>query len=360
MALWVSAFDKNTVAMAQNKKISRGGETRARGSMSTDAFGMKNEDYFSSPFKNVNDVGDKLVENGFDGLIIGGPDYIPIGKVDRFPVVALRVAESMESSRHLFNEYALITAIDLSSSEFHANAFVERRSITVERDLENNPPPPGRVTDGGATDLFTSLSMPKQIGDYLVTVILLDKTSNRIRVRVGPSELEHDISKFEKTLRSSREKVGLKGRRVTAEKSFRFAQESNSPSIPVEQGIVLKTDTQWMEKDKAGIVSVYGSYNLANPHNRTPGATSTPTGVEITTTPLSLLATGTHARGAWVLEMDLPISKEARNSNAEFLTGFFTLRLAQSDGLKGNHPYYFRAFSGSQVSDPVEATLPTK
>ena len=66
---------------------------------------------FSKPMKDFTQIGSRLEDEGFDALAIGGPRFIPIRPGAGFPLAIMNVTDARDASLHLFDDYAIVTAM---------------------------------------------------------------------------------------------------------------------------------------------------------------------------------------------------------------------------------------------------------
>lgn len=91
----LAGFRASVMANTPNGKALRNEEPGTGNLMVEDLLSMDNDsDYFHSPLKNIGAIRDRLEEEGFEGLIIGGPSKVP-SEGERFPIVAIRATDAL-------------------------------------------------------------------------------------------------------------------------------------------------------------------------------------------------------------------------------------------------------------------------
>lgn len=321
--------------------------------MNKDVFGMSDEDFFAEPLIVSPDVGDGLIESGFYGLRIDGPERVELDKRSVFPLVTVRVAESMDASRWLFKEFAVLTAMDLVSGTLHAAFYIEQKSVKAPRDLEKNPPPPGSVARSASADLFKRLRIPRTASEYLVTVVLLDKISNRIRVKVGESGILRDNAAFKMEIGK---RIPDKFPRI--EVPERRNRQDGKPQVsevdvPQESGIEGRVELRSVAQGNELEPWLQLAYRLPflgkelKGYNDSVDAGMTPVSIE-------LLATGTRNPSPWVRHLAHSGIRNRVAGEEAVIEGRMDIRLADLGGLQGNQIYYLYAFAGEWMSSPIK------
>lgn len=343
------------MAMARNKNVSpRDAKTEVRGPMKTDVFGLKNEDYFNSPLKNLSAVREKLEDEEFEGLLLGGPDYVPLTKDAKFPVVVLQATDAREAALHAFSDYTLLTAMDIRLNRFYVQMAMEQKYVKRERDPNQPLPEPGRSTDGGAAELFARLDMPKTEGEYLVTALLLHNVSNRLPIKVGHPDLEKNPKRFEEML-SAQHSLSDPSSKAEPVHFASMKREALSPAIPEVAGIALVVEPRSIHRDTKKPAMVFASYNL--PLDFVPSAgerEADKSGFERAS--VYFLSTGSSNPRPFLKKLVLSATVENRKPGEASLRGYFSIELHQIGRIgKGRNHLY--AFSGREMSGPVEIDL---
>jgi hypothetical protein len=316
--------------------------------MQKDVFGMDNQDYFTDPGKGFSDVGYRMADAGQQGLLLGGPEYVAYDKDARFPVSCLNVAESLPLRDHDLPSYALVAAVNTATGAFYADNLVEQKFKKEKMDPNASLPPPGISFDGSAGNLFARLEIPRHSAEYLITGILLDRSSNRIRIRVGSEAARTDADKFAAEVEESAKaattlRKPLRTRRVN--------QEPQSPPLPGVPGINAAIAVPPKKPfDPQDPLALYVSYKLPQPPVKAGGKPATELSFHI-------LATGTRVPTPGVERAVVPILPANRAADGT-VQGFFSVDVNEGDFLEGNQTYSFYLFSGEQLGSVPKVELP--
>lgn len=349
--LAISCVSNCTAKELKTKRPPISSENKAGVVMTKDVFGLKNDDYFDSPMKKIEEIRDRLEDENKRIILAGGPAYIPIDKVSKFPLSAIRVTESLDASTHLFKEFAIVTAMDISTDQLFVDMLVEQKFVKSQRDPKDNPPPPGKRSDGGALDLFSRKIVPKSGGEFLNTVILLDLKSNRVHTRIGSSSLENDPENFEVSLKMHRLESNAIHHTDRIYKSDNHASQNIVPPIPPETGISIRVEPNSTASIGKSPIMLYVSYNLPIRKNSEKKEQKENIS-EKKVIPFSFLATGTRIPIPLVWRVETINDSEMNDLNGNSIRGFFAIDLSQLVGIEENQTYYIYAFSGIALSEP--------
>lgn len=267
----------------------------------------------------------------------------------------MNVTDARDASLHLFDDYAIVTAMDLRSGKFYADRVVEQKYVKPVRDPASNPPPPGRSSDGAAADLFVRLGIPKVIGEYLVTGVLLNRVSNRIAVKVGPPELAGSDERFDQAL-SKHHEAGLKSDSTATNLIFNSGMEGpGSPVIIKESGIEISANPVSDLKQEKGPVMLEGSFRLPV-GKKTPSLVSKGP-AESDAFSITILATGSRLPKPLVYKFDIQFKHDPGGANSYILARSFSIDLNQLGWMEGGQTYSVYAFAGTAVSVPVNIQI---
>lgn len=318
------------------------------GRMQHDVFGMENREYFTDPGKNFSDVGYRMVNSGQQGLLLGGPDYVASDKDSRFPVACLNVADRLDLRNFGLKSYALVAAVDVATGAFYADYLSEQKFKKEDLGPEASLPPPGISFRGGGGDLFTRLEIPRYAAEYLVTGILLDRVSNRVKIRVGSEAARQDAAKFAAEAAEAA-KVPLPRYRALAIR--RADKEAGSPPLPdvpgINAAIVVPPKKPFASEDS---LDLFVAYKLPHPKA---GPDSKPAAELV----VYVLCTGTRVPTPGVMQAVIPILPANRAADGT-LQGYFSLDVNQGHNFQGNQTYSVYLFSGEQLGSVPKVELP--
>jgi hypothetical protein len=317
--------------------------------MQNDVFGMDSRDYFTDPGKNFSDVGYRLAKTDRQGLLLGGPDYVAYDKDARFPVSCLNVAENLDLRDYDLQSYGMIASVDLVTGVFYADHLTEQKFKKEKMDANASSPPPGISFDGTAGDLFARLEIPRHAADYLVTGILLNRVSNRIKIRVGSDAARGNDARF-----AAEAEEGAKAQapqQYSQLRTRKVGQEVGSPALPnvpsISAAIVTSPKKPFASIDP---LDLYVAYKLPKP--QTP-----PGGKPATEQTFYILATGTRVPAPLVMRATVPILPVNQATDGT-VQGFFSLDLNQGQSFEGNQTYSVYLFSGELLGAVPKVELP--
>lgn len=316
--------------------------------MKNDVFGMESRDYFTDPGKNFSEVGYRMADSGQQGLLLGGPGYVAHDKDARFPVSCLNVSEALDLRNHHFRSYALVTAVDLATGSFYAGQLIEQRFKKEKLDPNASPPPPGISFDGSAGNLFARLEIPRHSAEYLITGILLDRVSNRIKIRVGSDAARTDVAKF-----ASEVVDGTKAEVMQHQllRTRSLDKEPESPLMPgvvgIHAAIVVPPKTPFDSQDA---LEMYVSYKLPKLPVKVDGSPRS----ELV---FYILFTGSRVPTPGMMQVTVPVLPANRAEDGT-LQGYFSLDVNQGHNFGGNQTYSVYLFSGEALGAVPKVILP--
>lgn len=316
--------------------------------MQKDVFGMDHRDYFTDPGKNFSEVGYRLADAGQQGLLLGGPEYIAHDKDARFPVACLNVAERLELRDFDLPSYALVTAVNVVSGEFFADHLVEQKFKKVKLDPNASLPPPGLSFRGSAGDLFARLGIPRHGAEYLVTGILLDRVSNRLKMRVGTEAARTDLGRFAAEAKAGAKATPPHHRLLKIRSLGREPQSPPLPDVPGIRAVVGTPPKKPFELEDP--LDLHVSYRLPKPPVM-------PDGKPANGISFHILATGTRVPTPVVMRAEVPIHPANRAADGS-LHGSFSLDVNQGHSFEGNQTYSFHLFSGEWMGTLPKVELP--
>jgi hypothetical protein len=330
------------------------GEKKAGYSMTKDVFGFSDADYFQNPMMKIEEIRDSLEERRPNSILAGGPGFVQLDKVAKLPFAALRITESMDAYEHPFKQFALVVSMDVTSDMLYADMFVEQKFVKQKRDPTGTPPPAGTYSDGGAIDLFSRKIVPIVMGDFLNSVIILDKSSNRVRTIVGSSLWQNDPDKQHAAFEKRRQESKVVSQEPIL-KPWKTERDEKSPPIPEKPGIALVPDFSVQDSKVKPKWMIHVSYFLARRKSGN-GISTFDDQASARIIPFSILATGNRIPNPIVWRMDVPVETPVA-TEAGFFNGFFSIGSDSLSGLEGNQTCYFYVFSGSELSAVVSLEL---
>lgn len=164
--------------------------------MVEDKFGLRDEEYWSDPWRNRSALQRPLMQKSQEGLVLGAPGNVALNQYRSFPVALIRVAKLTTIAKIPSRPTLIIAAVNLNTYELRARLALpdiwrpvraaEAAGASAGRDSFSGDDS-AMLSEGHTIDLATRLSLPAVRGEYLLTAILLDQVSNRCRMKLRDS-----------------------------------------------------------------------------------------------------------------------------------------------------------------------------
>lgn len=319
--------------------------------------GLEDAAFWTDPWRTRKTVQRALMAGKQEAFVIDVPDKVPLDSRDSLPLAVVRVSKvGAESS---FMRSAVITALNLYTGELSAA-------------LAFDAPPTGGgpAGAGGAddammgeahlVDLAKRLRLPLMRGDYLVTMVVMDKVSARRRMRVVETSAFEDpaVEAFLRSQMAARlerprpfPEPGSDPRSILP----MYEALDESPPVPREPGIVLSIER--VNLLPATECVVFGSYRLAvEQRHVTPASTlASEPGAATAIIPITLLLTGSVDAAPRLAKLHVPCRQPLVEVDGQSVAaGHFAIDLAKLVRL-GLTPqtYFVYAFAGSVLQGPV-------
>ncbi|HEY2379966.1 MAG TPA: hypothetical protein VGK48_02175 [Terriglobia bacterium] len=327
--------------------------------MIEDKFGLADEEYWSDPWRTRKEVQRPLIQKGLEAFFIGAPKVVSLDRYATFPVAVLRTRKVTGASKIDFRKTALITAIELGTYRLSARlafpASLYRRpgngaARTGVKDSFSNDST-AMIGEGSTLDLAALLRLPVYRSEYLVTLISLDRVSNRCRMRLLEAAGYEDpaVDDFLREYRASR---------VPPPKPFpepaiplpNFKPMDQSPQITAGTGITLSVPrVNIFARNTRCILS--GSFRLPIQ----PQHSSKPPREDIATVPISLLITGSVDPEPRILRLFVPTYQPLESSGGRTIaSGYFSFDLCGMTNLLSiPQTWFIYGFSGEVMTAPV-------
>ncbi len=155
------------------------------------SLGLAPADLWSNASEAALNAGEALAQAGQPAIVIDAPARVETDLRSTLPFACVDLQSPRLDFSRPFAAQAIVTAVDVLSGRFFAARVDEREfaldpaiaaAITPE-DLGTTPRPTAYVAD-----LRERLGLPWTPAEYLITVFHGERVSNRVRVRVGPSD----------------------------------------------------------------------------------------------------------------------------------------------------------------------------
>jgi len=339
--------------------------------MNEDKFGLKDEEYWSDPWRTRKAIQRPLMQKNQEGLLLGAPTIVPLNQYQSFPVALLRVCRLTTLSKIPSRPNVIIAAMDLFTGELRAQLALPDGSRRPSNGTSPRSAGPAASRDsfsdddtamigeGHLIDLATRLQLPAMRGEYLVSAILLDKVSNRCRMKVVESAGYDDpaVDDFIREYRASRRKPPTVFPEPGDPLPF-YQRQEDSPAIPADIGIALSVTRVSVFSPRTRCV-VTGSYRLRIQPQHVVKPVAGGVAQETARVPVSLLITGSADPAPRVLKLVVPSYEPLKSAGNETVAaGYFSLDLCRLTNLLVTpQTFFIYAFSAEVMTAAVPAAF---
>lgn len=330
--------------------------------MSQGPLELQDPEFWTTPFRTKGDVGFRLADEGRFGIVIDAPTQVPLDSCTTAPVVTLQVAEGAQAAAAPIASLGVIVAARLHGQSVEAAILVPSDDDQVRAGDGAPPPPPPPdlvVVHGACTDLRERVELPWEPDDVVVTVLLRDKASNRVRVALGPSSHAFRDPEVERYLDEKRKQAPpwpLSPPLVRGTPLPSYEKQPESPPVPDAHGIAVVAP-RIVEQRPDTTVIVRGSFRLPLAAGRSVRAehhASYPYGAPAAVAPVTLVITGSVVAAPFVFRLVCPASVAAGAGGGQDLVGHFALDLQQLGNLKhAVQTNFLYAFAHDVMSGPA-------
>jgi hypothetical protein len=336
--------------------------------MIKDEFGLRDEEYWTDPWRTRSDIQRPLLQKSLETFLIGAPQTVALNTYSTFPVAILRTRKLISTSKVDFRRAAIITAIELNTYRLSARqAFANSPQPSVRNSVPRSGAKDSFANDtsamaaeGSTIDLARLLGLPASRSAYLITLICLDKVSNRCGMKLVEAAGYEDpaVDEFLRQHLASRQAPPLIFPEPT-ETLPSYRREAASPAIPTEPGITLSVTRVNVFTPAARCV-LSGSYRLpiqpqhaVKPAEFGNGEVTTPAATAIV--PITLLLTGSVEPEPKVLRLSVPSYEPLQSAgDQEVAVGHFSLDLCRMANLLVTpQTFFIYAFSGEVMTAGV-------
>lgn len=330
--------------------------------MIEDKFRLKDEEYWTDPWRTRREIQRPLMQKGIESFYIGAPQIVPLDRYSTLPVAVLRTRKLLSTDKIDFRKTAIITAIELNTYRLSAAlAFpspAQRPANGVLRSGKKDSfsgDPTAMASEGSSIDLASLLQLPRDRGEYVVGLISLDRTSNRCRMKLVESAGYEDpaVDEFLQEYRA---------RRVPPPMPFpqpgewlsSFEKQDHSPAIPAEPGIAISIPRVSIFAANARCV-LGGSFRVPIQ----PQHISKPPRLDVATVPVTLLITGSVEPEPRILRLFVPTYAPLESAGGRtFGVGYFSFDLCRMTNLlRTPQTWFIYAFAGEIMTAPIPAAF---
>lgn len=297
----------------------------------------------------------KLLKSGEPAFLIDGPKNVSVDRQRTIPVVVFNADDNSVLSMFKPQLDGVITAVDLRENRLFAN-MAWQSSRSVPRNSGTAPMGPGRGAESFVVELRERLQIPWRNGQYLVTLVLRDRVSNRLQVALAADSPRYVDPEVERFIAQRSASAPLPDVFPPVMPSARFPVYSPQPGMPMvprEVGIDLRVPRVLEYDDSASPFVLSGSFRLPTQYaHRAKSAGikqgSSPDGV----IPIHILAVGSSSRVPQVYPLMLPVYGSP-GDGADTVTGVFAIDMNTISRLSGPQTYFIYAFSGAFMCGPA-------
>jgi hypothetical protein len=323
-------------------------------------FGLTDSQYWTDPLASRMQVFRALKQLGRDVVAIGAPQFAPIDQRESLPVLAFRCGPMEQIYNVPFASHAVMVVVELERNR------VAIGPIANEEDVELPPPPDAKTmmtgtgSENAVVDLRNDLEIDWQPGTLMVTVIMRNLVSNRVRIELGKSPGSYHDEEVERFLAGEAKLAEPMVNPPAGAPLPSYERRAGSPEIPEQPGIALATTR--VVVDRAGATSLlYGSFRLpVREHERVKKGMAAGSGRDTAPTAIvgiTLVITNSDVAGMNAMRLDVP-SWDPLVGATPMVTGHFTIDLL-STGMVGPEAqtYFVYALSGEHLTGPAPAAL---
>lgn len=328
--------------------------------------GLTDEDYWVDPAKNRIDIENALLDDDRECLVLGAPARVEIDKRKTLPAFVLRTATLQNMADLSYEFSAVITAIETETHKVSAYRALVRDREEPEPSAGDGAPLKGMGAEAHVIDVREQLGLRWGTGTYLLTLILRDQVSERVRTNLviggfqDPAVAERirlERAKKLPPLARPREASWDPVADAQVEPPLpSYRQRAASPPVPSDPGIALSLERTLIMADDLACV-VHGSFRLPiSPDYLTKEPEE---GDALVVVPITLLLTGSKIAAPILMELAVPSRSPLEGTpEAPVATGFFAFDMSKRASLFNHEQTYFvYAFSGDVMAGPVPMAL---
>jgi len=325
--------------------------------MGTGPFGLEDNDFWTNPWKTLNDVAWDRVGENEGGIIIDAPDLVDIDAQNTLPLISYYTAELTQLKYFPYEGNALVVVMDLDNNQLLAT-----KVPPVDRVVSSKGEPgPGFGGSEYIMDLRKSSGLEWSPCNCLVTVVMRDLVSNRKPFSLNRSPVAYRDPEVEKLIALGKQKKPpRKIMPFLDNDSIKFEKSEKSPDLSKEEGITLQLERVVVRKENAANV-LHASLRIAIPAHdvvRTiEGQEAPDVGDEKAKAVIgvSVVIIGSEESDPTILTMAIPSYDEIEGtSERPIATGYFALDLFKITRIADREQTYFiYAFAGSEMEGPL-------
>lgn len=312
--------------------------------------GAADGDFWGDPWQASPEFSDQFTRSLKPALVLDGPNVVPLGARDSLPLAAYRFASDAEFVGAPFRQLAVLTAVRLEDRQVYAALAMEPLPDAVPA---NAPAGENYTGQGWILQARDRLNLPWKDGHFVFGLIMLDKTSNRIRVHLdsGNKYADPEVKKF---LDAMTRPAGP----LAAPPGGSLEKQEDSPEAPTEEGIALKVARVLINEPEAKAI-LHVAFRLKV--NKTelvepdPKAEKAPVAV----VSVGLVITGSKLASPDLIAVRVPITEPLEpGEGGDYGIGYFSIDLLEVPEMRQREETLFiYALSGEVQSGPALLAL---
>ena len=320
--------------------------------------GLTDADYWDDPLKTRLQIENQLLDAERSVLVIGAPSKVPYQQRETLPLVALRVGQQDAIARLPFKRTAVVVAQELLTNKTYVTmAVTDTRGVMPPP--YDGPPLEGMTGEAWVVDLHSQLGLPWRRSELLVSLILRDSMTHRVRIKIAKGGYEDPAVEQYLTEQDQQpqgaEVFPLPRTEADDGKTLpSYRKQDDSPALPDGLGITLAAPRVVPRNEHMRAI-VRGSFRLRLlPRERTPNSAH-----HTAIVPITLVATGSDLPSPYTFNLQIPIYDPVQTVDGETqVSGYFSLDLQPLANLNVvDQTMFLYAFSGELVTGPVPMAL---
>jgi hypothetical protein len=319
--------------------------------------GLTDADYWDNPFKTRLELENQWLATDQPVLAVGAPSKVGYSQRETLPLLVMRVGQQDAIARLPFQATALVVAQELQRNKTYVNM-----AVTDERGVPptpyDGPPLEGKTGEAWLVDVRKQLEMPWQRSELLVSVIIRDTMTQRLRIKIGKGGYEDPAA--EQYLAEQDQKpqpAEVYPRPLKDDDDGKtlpsYRKQPDSPALPDGLGINLAVPRVIARNPHMRVI-VHGSFRLrVLPRERAPGR------VYSAVVPITLISTGSDLPAPYQFDLHVPIYDQIETVDGEAqVSGYFSFDLQSLANVNVvDQTLFLYAFSGELVTGPVPMAL---
>lgn len=352
--------------------------------------GLKDAEFWDDPRRTEDEVQDRLLDEGFLGVVIDAPSRVPLARREDLPVCGVRATTLRENRGLSIPAATVATASCLETHEVRADlAFLQKSRL--EAPAASDDDPGEGVTIGNfETDLRKRLGVPWRPGTWVVTLLVRERASNRVTIKLegagGGAFKDPAAAAVLAAQRRPRYPQPISPAPAPGEPLPSFRARPDSPPVPEQPGLALLVERLVRDGDDAQVI-LRGSFRLpalerelvkpADPADaaalepldpaaraqalREGAAWQDPGDAEATAVlPITIVATGVDRAGPLVVRLQAPSYDQVDpTADVALVTGHFALDLLMQRGgeLLRDQTSFIYALCGEALAGPATVAV---